>query len=297
MPVLKMGLIVAGETGKQRIMNGYESTFFKVEQNHGVVHLQMNRPEKANGMSPDFWSDLPLLANAFNADPSIRCVVLSGAGRHFSGGMDLATFADINSMLENEPGRAAHALRELILRLQDALSSLENLRVPVIAATHGACLGGAIDLITACDLRVACADTSFGIEEIHIGMAADVGTLQRLPKLMPTAIVNELAYTGRRFSAQEALSWGLINSVHSDQKSALDAAMELAQDIAAKSPLAIAGIKRAVTYARDHTVRDSLDQIATWNAGMLRPAELTNALQAKMSKQQAVFDDLLKEVV
>lgn len=276
-------------------MDGTDSTFFSLTKQDAIVHLEMNRPEKANGMSPDFWADLPGIAGIINSDPSVRCVVLTGAGRHFSGGMDLATFADINSMLENEPGRAAYALRDLILRLQDSLSSLEKLRVPVIAVTHGACLGGAIDLITACDIRVASADTSFGIEEIHIGMAADVGTLQRLPKLIPPAIVSELAYTGRRFSAEEAHRWGLVNSVHADRQAALDAAMAMAQGIAQKSPLAIAGIKHAITYARDHSVSDSLDQIATWNAGMLRPAELTKALTAKMAKQQAVFDDLLQQ--
>ena len=275
-------------------MSEPDSTFFNVTRYGPVVHLEMNRAEKANGMSPDFWTDLPRLADHFNGDPSVRCVVLSGAGKHFSGGMDLATFSDINSMLQKEPGRAAYALRELILSLQGSLSSLERLRVPVIAATHGACLGGAIDLITACDLRIASADTSFGIEEIHIGMAADVGTLQRMPKLIPPAIVSELAYTGRRFTADEAMSWGLINKVLPDQESALNAALEWAKEIAGKSPLAIAGIKRSITYARDHSVSDSLDQIATWNGGMLRPEELTKAIAAKMAKQQAVFDDLLE---
>ncbi|MGI9364605.1 MAG: enoyl-CoA hydratase-related protein [Rhizobiaceae bacterium] len=186
-------------------MTEIESSFFKIERLGPVVHLEMNRPDKANGMSPDFWSDLPNIAEQLGSDPSVRCVVLAGAGRHFSGGMDLATFADIKTLLEKEPGRAAYALRDLILRLQGALSSLEKLRVPVIAVTHGACLGGGIDLISACDIRIASAETKFGIEEIHIGMAADVGTLQRLPKLIPPAIVSELAYTGRRFSAEEAL--------------------------------------------------------------------------------------------
>lgn len=275
-------------------MTDMNSTFFKVKRHDTIVHLQMNRPEKANGMSPDFWQDLPRLAAALNEDPSVRCVILSGAGRHFSGGMDLATFADINTMLSNEPGRAAYALRDLILRLQSALTSLELLRVPVIAVTHGACLGGAIDLITACDLRIASADSSFGIEEINIGMTADVGTLQRLPKLIPPAIVNELAYTGRRFSAEEALAWGLINSVEADRDAAFDTAMQMARDIAAKSPLAIAGIKKAITYARDHTVQDSLDQIATWNGGQLRAEDLMKAITAKKAKQEVVFDDLLK---
>lgn len=271
------------------------STFFNVSVESAIAHLELNRPDKANGMSPDFWDDLPKLAKAIDADPSIRCAVLSGAGRHFSGGMDLATFADINAIQENEPGRASYALRDLILRLQDSLSSLEEMRIPVIAVTHGACLGGAIDLITACDMRVASADTSFGIEEIQIGMAADVGTLQRLPKLMPPGIVHELAYTGRRFSAEEAKGWGLVNSVCENREAAMDSAMELAQSIATKSPLAVAGIKRAITHARDNSVASSLDQIATWNAGMLRPQDLMSAMQAKMSKQEATFDDLLKD--
>ena len=278
-------------------MTKLTSSFFDVKRDSQIVILEMNRPEKANSMTPDFWSDLPRLAAALNDDPSVRCVVLSGAGRHFTGGMDLATFGDINTMLQEEPGRAAFALRELILRLQGSLSSLEKLRVPVIAAIHGACLGGGIDLISACDLRVASRDASFGIEEILIGMAADVGTLQRLPKLMPPAIVHELAYTGRRFSAEEAQGWGLLNSVHEDRDATIAAAMQLARDIAARSPLAIAGTKQAITYSRDHSVADSLDHIATWNAGMLRPEDLMKAIAAKAAKQQAVFQDLAKQTI
>ena len=275
-------------------MTELNSTFFKVERDGPVVRLEMNRPEKANSMSPDFWSDLPRLADELNKDPSVRCVVLSGAGKHFTSGMDLATFADINAMLQDEPGRAAYALRDLILYLQGSLSSLERLRVPVVAAIHGACLGGGIDLISACDLRLASADAFFGIEEIHIGMAADVGTLQRLPYLMPPAVVHELAYTGRRFSADEAKGWGLLNSVHADRDAMEKAAMNLAHEIAEKSPLAIAGVKQAITYSRDHSVADALDHMATWNAGMLRPEDLTKAIGARTAKQEAVFADLLK---
>ncbi|MEE9314512.1 MAG: crotonase/enoyl-CoA hydratase family protein [Rhizobiaceae bacterium] len=276
-------------------MSELTSTFFNVTIVGAVAHLEMNRPDKANGMSPDFWTDLPRLAQALNRNPNIRCVVLSGAGKHFSAGMDLATLSGIQKLMNEEPGRVALALRDLILRLQDSLSSLEKLRVPVIAVTHGATLGGAIDLITACDMVIASADTSFGIEEIHVGMTADVGTLQRLPKLIPTNVVKELAFTGRRFTAEEAKAWGLVNSIHDDQQLALKAAMELAQDIANKSPVAIAGIKQAVIYARDHGVSDSLNQIATWNGGALRPTELTTAITAKMAKQEAVFADLLKD--
>ena len=276
-------------------MNDLTSTFFNVAVNGPVAHLEMNRPDKANGMSPDFWADLPRLAQALDKNPKVRCVVLSGAGKHFSAGMDLATLQGIQELMQEEPGRVAFALRDLIIELQESLSSLEKIRVPVIAVTHGATLGGAIDLITACDICIASDDTSFGIEEIHVGMAADVGTLQRLPKLIPINIVKELAFTGRRFSAKEAKAWGLVNSVHADQKSAFAAAMEMAQDFADKSPLAIAGIKQAITYARDHAVSDSLNQIATWNGGALRSEDLIAAFTARMAKQKAVFADLLKD--
>ena len=210
--------------------------------------------------------------------------------------MDLASFQGIMGVMQSEPGRAAYAFRAEILRLQRSLSSLEETRLPVIAAIQGACIGGGIDLITACDIRLASADAHFSIEEINIGMAADVGTLQRLPKLIPPGIVSELALTGRRFSADEALGCGLVNAVHADAEAMRKAGLEMAQAIAAKSPLAVAGVKRSITYARDHNVADSLEQIATWNGGMLRQEDLMGALQARMKKAQAVFADLLERM-
>jgi len=271
----------------------YESSFFALSIQGDVAHLEMNRGDKANAMSPEFWADLPRLAGELGRDPSVRVVVLSGRGKHFSGGMDLAAFQGILGLTSAEPGRGAEALYELIRRFQAALSSLEELRVPVIAAVQGVCLGGGVDLACACDIRIASAEARFGIEEIEIGMAADVGTLQRLPRLIPSGILRELAYTGRRFSAEEARSWGFVNTVHDSPEATLAAALDLAREIAGKSPLAIAGIKRAVTYARDHSVADSLDQIALWNAGALRPEDLMKAIQARMAKQKADFADLL----
>ena len=273
-----------------------ESTFFEVERHGAVAELAMNRPDKANGMSPDFWNDLPLLVEALDADMSVRAIVLSGRGKHFTGGMDLSSFQGIMGVMQSEPGRASFAFRREILRLQASLSSLEHTRLPVIAAIQGACVGGGIDLMTACDVRLATVDAKFSIEEINIGMAADVGTLQRLPKLISPGIVAELAMTGRRFGAEEAADWGLINSVHADADAARSAALEMAAAIAAKSPLAIAGVKRALTYARDHNVADGLEQIATWNGGMLRQDDLMGALQARMAKKEAVFADLLTDM-
>lgn len=270
-----------------------ESTFFAVERHGAVAEIAMNRPDKANGMSPDFWTDLPRLVDALDGDTGVRAIVLTGRGKHFTGGMDLATFQDLMAMMQAEPGRAAYALRQTILRYQAVFTALETTRLPVIAAIHGACIGGGVDLVTACDIRLAAEDAYFSIEEINIGMAADVGTLQRLPRLIPMGVVQELALTGRRFGAAEAAGWGLVNAVHGDAGAVRDAALETAQVIAAKSPLAIAGIKRAVTYARDHGVADGLEQIATWNAGMLRAEDLTRAMQARMARQEAVFADLL----
>lgn len=270
-----------------------DSSFFKIERRDGVAHLAMNRPDKANGMTTDFWADLPRILDALDRDETVRCAIISGEGRHFTGGMDLAAFAGIAKLFENEPGRAAYAMRGLILKLQDAFNSIERARFPVIAAVHGACIGAGIDMITACDIRLASIDAYFSIEEIHIGMAADVGTLQRLPKLIAPSIAAELAYTGRRFSAAEAKEFGLVSQLADDCAALMEIAARLADSIAKKSPLAIAGIKRNLAYARDHSVADGLDHIATWNGGMLRANELMTAIQAKMTKSEAVFANLL----
>ena len=275
--------------------NSIESSFFKIEIDGPVAHLLMNRPQKANGMTPEFWEDLPRLVRALDDDVTIRALVISGLGKHFTGGMDLAAFGPISELLNAEPGRASYGLRKLIMKLQDSFNALEEARFPMIAAIHGACIGGGIDMISACDIRLATHDAWFSIEEINIGMAADVGTLQRLPKLIAPGIVKELAYTGRKFSAEEAQQWGLVNSLHDNHEAVITAALKLANDIATKSPLAIAGIKQAIDYARDHNIKDSLNQIATWNAGMLRPEDLMGAIQAKMAKKEALFADLLAE--
>ena len=270
-----------------------ESTFFRTEIDGPVAHLIMAKPEKANAMSPDFWEDLPRLTRALAKDTAIRSMVVSGEGKHFTAGMDLSAFTGLMETFQEEPGRGALVLRETILRLQASFTALEDAPFPVIMAIHGACLGGGIDMITAADIRIAAEDAKFGIEEINIGMAADVGTLQRLPKLVGHGVAVELAMTGRRFGAEEAREMGLISQVHGTREATVAAALDLARQIASRSPLAIAGIKRAALYARDHAVAEGLDQIATWNAGMLRPEDLMTAIQARMQKQEATFRDLL----
>lgn len=273
-------------------MTSLTSSFFEIRRDGAIVEIIMNKPDKANAMSPDFWFDLPRLLGELAADQSVRAVVISGAGKHFTSGMDLSTFNNLAKLFKEEPGRAAYAFREVILNLQDSFTAMERARFPVIAAIHGACIGGGIDMITACDIRMASADAYFAIEEINIGMAADVGTLQRLPKLIAPSIAAELSYTGRRFDAEEAKQFGLVSSLHADAAAVRAAALELAQQIASRSPLAISGIKRNLTYSRDHSVADGLDYMATWNGGMLRAGDLMEAIQARMAKRAASFPDL-----
>ncbi|QIE55216.1 crotonase/enoyl-CoA hydratase family protein [Pikeienuella piscinae] len=269
-----------------------ESEFFRLERDGAVAHLVMARPDKANAMNEAFWADLPRMVAALEADRGVRALVISGEGKHFTSGMDLGAFAGIAALVSGEPGRGAFALREMILRLQAALSSLERARFPVICAIHGACIGGGIDMITAADIRLAARDAVFAVEEINIGMAADVGTLQRLPRLIAPGVARELCLTGRRFTAEEAQGWGLVNALHDGREGVVAAALALAAEIAAKSPLAIAGIKRAMVYAADHPVADGLEQIATWNAGTLRAADLQEAIQARAAKRKAIFADM-----
>ncbi len=269
-----------------------ESSFFTLTRHGAVAHVAMNRPASANAMNPEFWDGLPMLMGELEAYQTVRACVISGEGKHFSSGMDLAAFNGIAAIFREEPGRAAYKLRELILRLQASLSALEKARFPVIAAIHGACIGGAIDIVTACDLRLASADAFFAIEEINIGMAADVGTLQRLPKLIAPAIAAELAYTGRRFDAAEAKAIGLVSKVHESREAVIDAALALAHQFAARSPLAMAGIKRNLAFSRDHSVADGLDYIATWNGGMLRAEDLMEAIGARAQKREALFKDI-----
>ena len=276
-------------------MSALDSTFFKVERDGPLAIIAMNRPDKANSMTPDFWNDLPVIIDALERDETVRCAVISGEGRNFTGGMDLAAFSSLIPLFQKEPGRAAYAMRDLILKLQHTFNVLERARFPVIAAVHGACLGAGIDMITACDIRVASMDAYFSIEEIHIGMAADVGTLQRLPKLISPSVAAELAFTGRRFQADEARAIGLVSTLHENREAVLQAARDLGHSIASKSPLAIAGIKRNLAYARDHSVSDGLDYMATWNGGMLRVEDLMGAVQARMARQEALFADMLPE--
>ncbi|AMS21793.1 enoyl-CoA hydratase [Pseudomonas synxantha] len=270
-------------------MSEYQA--FVVELSGNVAHVQINRPEKINAMNAAFWSEIIEIFQWVEDTDAVRVVVLSGNGKHFSSGIDLMLLASVANELGKDVGRNARLLRRKILELQASFNAVDNCRKPVLAAIQGYCIGGAIDLISACDMRYAAEDAQFSIKEIDIGMAADVGTLQRLPRIIGDGMLRELAYTGRQFGAEQARSIGLVNRVFADQQSLLAGVMQIAEEIAAKSPIAVTGTKAMISYMRDHTINDGLEYVATWNSAMLQSNDLRVAIAAHMSKQKPEFVD------
>jgi enoyl-CoA hydratase len=259
-------------------------TALSVTHDDGVATVRLERPGAANALDRTLWRELRDTFRALDAEPGVRVVVLAGAGRHFCSGIDLSMLGEIQGMAPDgaDPGRAREALRRLILDLQDVLTTVERCRVPFLAAIPGVCVGAGLDLAVACDLRYATPRTTFSLKEVDMGLAADVGVLQRLPRIVGEGRAREMAYTCRDVRGSEAETMGLVNAcVESDDPEALVAhVQEIARGLAAKSPLAMRGTKHAITYARDHSVADGLDQIATWNASALISDDLTEAVTA-----------------
>ncbi|WP_298184357.1 crotonase/enoyl-CoA hydratase family protein [uncultured Pseudomonas sp.] len=266
---------------------------FNVSLNDRVAHVQLCRPDALNSMNTDFWLELPQCMREIEASGEARAIVISSTGKHFSAGMDLGVFTNPKAVpMGGDPGRMAENLRRTVLQLQATLSSLEEIRVPVLVAIQGGCIGGALDMVCAADSRYCSADAYFTIKETELGMTADVGTLQRLPKLLPQGVVRELAYTGRKFSAAEAKALGFVNEVYETQEAMLAGVMAIAQQIAQHSPLAVSGCKEMLNYSRDHSVEDSLKYMATWQSGMFRPNDMLKTFQAKAMKTAPAFDNL-----
>jgi enoyl-CoA hydratase len=257
-----------------------------------VLTVRLHRPEKANAIDFRMWRELKAAFEHADRTAEVRAAVLLGEGKHFCSGIDLADFMGLQQHIEDDdPGRKAEKLRALILELQACLSAQEACRKPVLAGVHGACIGGGLDLIAASDLRYCAQGAYFSLKEIDLGMVADVGSLQRLPKLVAPGLVREWAFTGRRIEAAEAQACGLVNRVF-ESREALEAGVrEVARQIAARSPLAIRGVKEMLGYARDHSVAEGLGYIATWNAAMLLSEDLAKAAGAAMSRETPEFKD------
>ena len=266
---------------------------FDVRLEDGIAHIVMNRPEKRNAMVAEFWSELPAIVRDIDENAKARVIVLSSTGPIFCAGIDISMLQnDIGvSQDKNHPQHGA-AFYPNVKRLQASLSSLEACRIPVLAAIQGGCYGGGVDLVTACDMRYGTADSFITIYEINVGMTADVGTFPRILNHMPEGVVRELAYTGRKMGAEECKARGLYNEVYADHEAMLTSVMEIARDIASKPPLAVYGCKRAITYSRDHSTADALDNIAVWNMSMLIPSEMMEAMTATKQKRPGKFEDL-----
>ncbi len=258
-----------------------------------VAHLTLNRPQALNTMQPVFWRELGQILAGLQRAASARALVISSTGKHFSAGMALDVFAPGSGVALDDRSAAGRSnIAALVVEMQQVFNQLEQLRMPVIAAIHGGCIGGALDMVCACDIRLSTADAFFCVQEINIGMTADMGTLQRLPKLIPEGVVHELAYTGRRLPAQRALALGLCNELFESQQALLQAALVMAGEIAQKPPVAIWGSKQAIHYARDHTTHDALQQMGWLQSGIWQSSNLMEAFVAKQQGRATEYDDL-----
>lgn len=263
-----------------------------IEDNVAVVWL--DRPDMRNALAPDFWVDFPRIIEALGNTDSVRTIVIAGRGRSFTVGLDLMAFGpavmagDLAALTgEASPSDVAKRLNtyKQIKLMQHTFSSVADNPKPVIAAIHGHCIGAGVDLATACDIRLAAADTFFSVRETRIAMVADVGTLQRLPSIIDPGRLAELVYTGRDWDATEALDMGFVTAVHDDAEGVLGAAVELARKIAANSPLAVQGSKAVLNASRQQRIREGLDHVALWNAAFLYSDDLAEAIQAFLEKR------------
>lgn len=269
----------------------FESVALRVDG--AIAHLRFNRPEQANAFNHAMWEDLPRALEWIGTQRAVRAVVLSGEGKHFTGGIDLSVVAWLRG-LTADPQRATRGREDVLAFIemaQHAFNALERCPVPVIAAVHGACVGAGVDLIAACDLRLCAADARFCVKEVDLAVVPDVGTLQRLGHVIGYSAMAELTYSAETFDAQRALSLRLVSRVLESRDALLEAAMKLAQDIASKPPTAVRGIKRNLLWSRDHSVQDGLAFVATWNAAMLVGEDLAEALDAALSKRKPQYPD------
>jgi enoyl-CoA hydratase len=266
-------------------------TAFRLDVADRVATLTMNRPAELNTITPTYWRELESAIDQLQREAPARALVIASTGKHFSAGMSLEMFGGELALDDSSAAGRAN-ITATLADMQRALDKIAALRMPVIAAIQGGCIGGGVDLASACDMRFCTADAFFCIQEINVGMAADLGTLQRLPKLIPDGVVRELAYSGRRLPAQRALAVGLVNEVYTDEAAMAAGVRQLALEIASKPPLAVWASKQAIDYARDHSVADGLKQMGWLQAGMWDTAAVAEAIRARAERREPQFRDL-----
>nr|WP_267177735.1 crotonase/enoyl-CoA hydratase family protein [Sneathiella aquimaris] len=276
-------------------MTGMSYTTLALNIENHIAHIQLNRPAKLNTLIMEFWQEMVDAFAEIEKTASARVVVISSTGKHFTAGLDLNAFGNIASDMQSatDPARIREQMRNNVREMQESFTVIEKCRLPVLVAVQGGCIGGGVDLVSACDMRYCTEDAFFTIQEINIGMTADVGTLQRLPHLIPSGIVRELAYTGRRMMSAESKEVGLVNHVYKDADAMISGVLEIAETIASKSPLAVHGTKEMLNYTRDHSVDDALNYMSVWQSGMFFSNDLFEAAKANAEKRKPVFDDLL----
>ncbi len=268
----------------------FSSDVLTLEREGGVATLWLDSAERRNAMGPEFWDDLPRAMQTLADDADVRAVVIAAKGPAFSVGLDLKTIGGVlQSGGEGSPVSQRRELYQEIARLQASITSVADCPMPVIAAVHGYCIGGGIDLITACDIRLAAADATFSVRETRMAMVADVGTLQRLPRIIAKGHVAELAYTGKDIAAARAKEIGLVNDVFDSAEELVAAAQSLAKEIAANSPLAVQGTKHVLAANEGRTVAEALDYVALWNASFLQSGDLMEAVTAFYEKRPPQF--------
>jgi len=257
-----------------------------------VATITLNRPKKANALTLEAWQEMQAIFSECDNRPDIRVVIMQGAGAHFCSGIDVQVLMSPQIQVEsNCEGRAREQLHKFILMLQDTVAAIEKCRKPVIAAVHGGCIGGGLDIAAACDLRYGTVECYFTLKETDMGLVADLGSLQRLPHIIGHGMVAEMAYTARKVPGPEALRMGLINACCETTEELHQKVSDVASMIAAKSPLVIRGVKNALLYQRDNPVRDGLEQVATWNAATMLSADLAESLGAAMEKRTPNYED------
>lgn len=270
----------------------YKSFTLKIADHIAVISLC--HPEKANALGEDFWHECREVFEHLDTDPEVRVAVITSEGKHFTAGIDLM-YLQSNMPPQNvDPARAMDQMRRHVKYLQAPFEAIDKCRIPVLAAVQGGCFGAGVDMVAACDMRYATEEAFFIIQEVNIGMVADLGTLQRMPRQIPDGLMRELAYTGRKFFAPEAQATGFVTKVLDSHEALLDHVMAVAARIASRSPLAVSGTKTMLNHSRDHDVASGLDYMASWNAGMLSMVDVMKGAAAALSKTEAEFDDLLE---
>lgn len=257
-----------------------------------IAHVVINRPDKVNALNEKAWEELKAIFERIDKEPEARVAILSGEGKLFCAGIDLQMLMSVKNVENIEcAGRRSEKILAFVHELQDCINAIEKCSKPVLAAIHSGCIGGGVDIVAACDMRYCTEDAYFTIKEIDMGMVADLGTLQRLPKFVKPASVAEMAFTGKKVGAAEAKEIGLVNNHFSNKELMMEGVQKLAESIASKSPLSIRGTKEILRHTRDHSVADGLHHMAVWNSAMLLSDDLTTAFMAAMSKQPPVFKD------